>query len=382
VAPLLPPSEQFQSGQSPRIALNRRGFLETAAAAVAGLTLSSCGWTLAEVHPMQKKPGSADELHIYTWSNYVDDALLEGFTAQTGIKVIADVFDSNETMLATFQAGKGRAYSVIYPSDYSVTKMVQLKLLQLLDHSRLVGLENIMPKFQKSVHDSGNRYSIPVSWGTTGFIYNSEKLNPAPTDWGYMWSNQPQLSRRITLLNDVREVMGGVLKSLGYSYNSTNPQDIRQAYERLETLKPAIATFTTDAWRDQLVAGDLLLSMGYSVDAVLVAKQDPKFKYVIPSSGTSLWSDTMVIPKTAPNPDAAYAWINYMLQPAVAAQVTQRLLFATPNKAAYDQLPAPLRDNETLFPSENLLEKSEGIAPVSQSVAELYDKFWTQLTSS
>jgi spermidine/putrescine transport system substrate-binding protein len=331
---------------------------------------------------MQKKPGSADELHIYTWSNYVDEALLEGFTAQTGIKVIADVFDSNETMLATFQAGKGRAYSVIYPSDYSVTKMVQLKLLQLLDHSRLAGLENIMPKFQKSVHDSGNRYSVPVSWGTTGFIYNSEKLNPAPTDWSYMWNNQRQLSRRITLLNDVREVMGGVLKSLGYSYNSTDPQDIRQAYERLEVLKPAIATFTTDAWRDQLVAGDLLLSMGYSVDAVLVAKQDTKFKYVIPSSGTSLWSDTMVIPKTAPNPDAAYAWINYMLQPAVAAQVTQRLLFATPNQAACDQLPAPFRDNETLFPSENLLEKSEGIAPVSQSVAELYDKFWTQLTSS
>ncbi len=202
-------------------------------------------------------------------------------------------------MLATFQAGKGAAYSIIYPSDYSVTKMVQLKLLQKLDHSRLVGLDNIMPKFQKSVHDPDNQYSVPVSWGTTGFIYNSEKLNPPPTDWSYLWSNERELARRMTLLNDVREVMGGVLKSLGHSYNSTSPQDIRQAYEKLAILKPAIATFTTDAWRDQLVAGDLLLAMGYSVDAVLVAKQDAKFKYVIPDSGTSLWSDTMVIPKTA-----------------------------------------------------------------------------------
>ncbi|UBF24141.1 extracellular solute-binding protein [Kovacikia minuta CCNUW1] len=366
----------------PSSPLSRRRFLQASAAALSGLSLSGCGWTLAEVHPVQKKPVTGDQLHIYTWSNYVDDALLEGFTAQTGIKVIADIFDSNETMLATFQAGKGRIYSVIYPSDYSVTKMVQMKLLQSLDHSRLMGLENILPKFQKSVHDSGNLYSIPVSWGTTGFIYNSEKLSPSPQDWSYLWNNQSQLSRRFTLLNDVREVMGGVLKSLGHSYNSTDPQEIRQAYEKLTLLKPAIATFTTDAWRDQLVAGDLLLSMGYSVDAMLVAQQDAKFKYVIPESGTSLWSDTMVIPKTAPNPDAAYAWINYMLQPAVAAQVTQRLLFATPNKAAYDQLPAPLRDNPTLFPPESLLEKSEGIAPVNQTITELYDKFWTQLTSS
>jgi spermidine/putrescine transport system substrate-binding protein len=170
--------------------------------------------------------------------------------------------------------------------------------------------------------------------------------------------------------------------SLGYSYNSTNPKEIKQAYEKLVKLKPAIASFTSDAWRSQLVAGDLLLAMGYSADAVAVAQQDDKFKYVIPKSGTSLWSDTMVIPKTAPNPNAAYAWINYMLQPSVASQVTQRLFFATPNQAAYDQLPSPLRDSEILFPRESLLTKSEGIAPVPPPATELYEKYWTQLTSS
>jgi len=367
---------------SAKVNRSRRAFLRAATGVVSGLTLSGCGWTLAEVRPLQASAKTANELHIYTWSSYIDDALLEEFKAQTGVTVIADTFDSNEIMLAAFQAGKGAAYSIIYPSDYAVAKMIELKLLQQLDLSRIQGLENILPRFQSSVHDPGNRYHVPISWGTTGLIYNSTKLNPPPTDWSYLWTQQRTLSRRMTLINDTREVMGATLRSLGYSYNSSNPQEIKQAYEKLVVLKPAITTFTTDAWRDQLIAGDLLIAMGYSADAMSVTLANPALKYVIPSSGTSLWSDTMVIPKTAPNPDVAYAWINYVLQPSVAAQMTERLNFASPNQSAHDQLPAPLRDNEILFPPESLLTKCEGVAPVKESITELYEKYWTQLTSS
>ena len=183
-------------------------------------------------------------------------------------------------------------------------------------------------------------------------------------------------------MDDVREVMGAVLRSLGYSYNATDPQQIKRAYEKLQELKPAITTFTTDAWRDQLLAGDLTIAMGYSADAVTVMTQNPKLNYVIPASGTSLWSDTMVIPKTAPNPDAAYAWISFMLQPEVAAKVTERLFFATPNEAAFNQLPSHLKNNVTLFPPRNLLDRSETLAPLDKPVLELYEKYWTKLTSS
>lgn len=358
----------------------RRRFLTTSVGTLSGLALSSCGWTLAEVHPVPQK-GNADELYIYTWASYIDEKLLKEFTAQTGIKVIADIYDSNETMLATFQAGRGAIYSIIYPSDYSVTKMMQANLLTRLDHSRIAGLDNTLALFQDSSYDPGNHYSVPISWGTTGFIYDREKLSNPPDDWDYLWRNQGTLARRMTLLNDTREVMGGVLRSLGYSYNSKNPKHIQQAYEKLLTLKPAIASFTTDAWKDQLLAGDLLLAMGYSSDAVLVMQQNPNLQYAVPKSGTSLWSDTMVIPSTAPNPSAAYAWINYMLQPGVASQVTQRLFFATPNQAAFDQLPDPLRNNPALFPSEQLLDRCERIAPLDHKVTELYERYWTRLTS-
>ncbi len=347
-----------------------------------GASLSSCGWTLAEVRTNAPTRQVKDELYIYTWSSYVDQTLLDNFRAQTGIRVIADIYDSNETMLATFQAGKGAIYSIIYPSDYKVTNMKDLGLLTPLDHNRLNGLDNLLPQFRQNIHDPGNQYSIPVSWGTTGLIYNTEKVSPPPTDWNYLWEHRDQLSRRITLLNDVREVLGAVLRSLGYSYNSTNPQEIETAFKKLAQLKPAIATFTSDAWRDQLLAGDLLIAMGYSVDGISVMKENPKLQYIIPTSGTSLWSDTVVIPKTAPNPEGAYAWLNYMLDPAVASQLTKRLSFATTNQAAYDQLPAPIRDNQSLFPPNALLTKSESIAPLDPQTTELLDRYWTRLTST
>lgn len=362
--------------------ISRRQLLQSASAIAAGFMLPGCGWTLAEVRPALSK-GNKDELAIYTWESYIDPELTSTFHTQTGITVTADIYDSNETMLATFQSGKGAIYSVIYPSDYKVAEMIEKKLLSGLDHSRINGLENLMPEFQNSVYDPSNRHSVPISWGTTGLIYNTEALNPGPTDWEDLWRMQPQLRRKMTLLADTREVMGATLKMLGHSYNSTNPTEINQAYQKLLQLKPAITTFTTDAWRDRLLAGDLILAMAYSADAVRLIQENPeaKLRYVIPVSGTSLWSDTMVIPITSPNPDAAYEWINFMMQPAIAVNITQRLFFATPNQAAFDQLPSPLRNNTSLFPPESVIQSCERIIPLEPQVLELYEQYWTKLTS-
>ena len=345
------------------------------------MALSSCGWTLAEVHQAPIRPGRSDKLYIFGWAQYTDDELLRNFKAQTGIEAIANVYDSNEVMLAKVRAGGGSEYSIIYPSDYMVKQMVKIGLLSRLDHAKIVGLDSLFPQFQNPTYDPGNRYSVPVSWGTTGLVYNADKLKPAPTDWDYLWQHRQQLINRVTLLSDVREVMGAVLRSLGYSYNSTDPQQLKQAYQKLVELKPAIASFTSDAWRNQILTGDLLIAMSYSPDAIEVTEENPRLKYVIPQSGTSVWTDTMVIPKTAPNPDGAYAWINYVLQPSVAAQFCKRLHFATPNQAVFDQLPVELRNNPSLFPPDSQLAQSERIAPL-WDFTEVYEHYWTQLTSS
>ncbi|MBD6619813.1 spermidine/putrescine ABC transporter substrate-binding protein [Komarekiella sp. 'clone 1'] len=359
---------------------NRRKFLKNLAA-LSSLSLTSCGWRLADVRANSTISEQRDQLYIYTWTQYTDKQLLTTFSAQTGMKVLADVYDSNDVMLAKFQAGGGSSYSIIYPSDYMVQKMVDKGLLTEINHDRLVGLENLFPRFSNPSYDPNNRYSIPFNWGTTGLLYNSEKIKDVPEDWEYLWQNQEQLNKRMTLLNDVREVMGAVLRMLGYSYNSQNEAEIKQAYEKLKVLKPAIAAFDTDAWQNQILAGDLLLAMCYSADAVRISQENPKLKYVIPRSGSSLWTDTIVIPKTAPNPSGAYAWINLILQPEVAAQISQRLSIATPNSAGFEQLPKQVKDNINLFPPDSLLENCERISPLEE-FNEIYERYWTELTSS
>lgn len=358
----------------------RRQFLKNSAATISGLAVSSCGWRLADVQSAPAVKGSADQLFIYTWAGYTDNALLDRFAEKTGIRVVADVFSSNEEMLARLQAGGARAYSIIYPSDYMVVQMTELGLLSPLDHSSLGGLDRLKKQFQNPVYDPGNRYSVPLSWGTTGLIYNTEQLKEAPEDWNYLWEHKQELARRMTLASDVREVMGAALRMLGYSLNSTNQEQVKQAYEKLVELKPAIASFTTDAWRPQMLTGDLKVAMCYSSDANEVISDNDKLKYVVPKSGSSLWTDTLVIPKGSPNPEAAYKWINFLLQGDVAASLVERLSFSTPSEDAFSLLTPELRENELLFPSEAVLKNCEGVAPVGKFM-EVYDRYWTQLTS-
>ena len=358
----------------------RRQFLKNSAATISGLAVSSCGWRLADVQSAPAVKGSADKLFIYTWAGCTDNALLDRFAEKTGIRVVADVFSSNEEMLARLQAGGARAYSIIYPSDYMVVQMTELGLLTPLDHSSLGGLDRLKKQFQNPVYDPGNRYSVPLSWGTTGLIYNTEQLKEAPEDWSYLWEHKQELARRMTLASDVREVMGAALRMLGYSLNSTNQEQVKQAYEKLVELKPAIASFTTDAWRPQMLTGDLKVAMCYSSDANEVISDNDKLKYVVPKSGSPLWTDTLVIPKGAPNPEAAYKWINFLLQADVAASLVERLSFSTPSEDALSLLTPELRENELLFPPEDILKNCEGVAPVGKFM-EVYDRYWTQLTS-
>ncbi|MBD2258514.1 spermidine/putrescine ABC transporter substrate-binding protein [Pseudanabaena sp. FACHB-2040] len=365
---------------------SRRRFLHFSAAAISTVALANCqrqqaGAPEAEADSQASSAGTDEPLYIYTWADYSDEEVYQRFTERTGIQVVADVYDSNETMLAKMQAGGGKQYSVLYPSDYMVQQMLELNLLSEVDKSQLTGLDNLRDRWQSPPYDPDNQHSIPVSWGTTGLIYDTTVINPGPTDLDYLWDNQSRLSGRITLLEDVRETMGAVLKSLGYSYNATDPQQIEAAYNRLRELKPAIAAFQSFGWEDRLVAGDLLMSMTYSIVGNALPVDNPNLRYIIPEGGSSVWTDTMVIPQGAPNPTAAYAWINFMMEPENAAFAVEKLRFATPNESAFSLLSNEVKESETLFPSDDVLAKCESIAPLDEATTELYDKYWTELAS-
>jgi spermidine/putrescine transport system substrate-binding protein len=287
-------------------------------------------------------------------------------------------------MLAKLEASGGRSgYSIIYPSDYMVTQMRELKLLYPLNKKLLPNLNNIAPNYVELPHDRGAIFSIPVSLGTTGIAYNVEAvksiIGEEPTDWSYLWEYKDKL--RITLVNDPREVMGMALHILGHSYNAKDPAQIEQAFQKLRELMPAIANFTTDAWRDPLASGDLMMCMAFSGDAISLARQNPNIKYVLPNSGTSIWTDTMAIPRGASNIEGAHAWINYVMKPEVAAKISDANSFGTTNKLAKSMIPDDLKAIKALEPSEAMIAKSDRITKLDPAVSQVYDGFWTRLTT-
>ncbi len=368
---------------------SRRRFLQLSSAALSGVLLSNCARNIGTTGsssitgtPAASPPSSGDNtLHVYTWSAYIDDDLLKGFEQKTGIKVIADIYDSNETMLARMQAGGGNQYSIVYPSDYMVEIMVEEDMLLEIDQDRVPGYADLLEQWQDPPYDPGNQHSVPYTWGTTGLVYNTELVKKPITDWSDLWERKSELSRRMTLLNDVREVMGMALKMLGFSNSTQDPKEIEAAYRKLQELKPAINSFTTDGWRDQMAVGDLAVAHAYSVDGIDVVLENPKLEYVVPASGATVWTDTIAIPKTAPNVDAAYKWIEYSVEPQTAAKNLGRLKLPTPNQKTLTLLPKDLVENPDLFPPEEILAKCEVLANVGEAI-DIYDRYWTQLTSA
>ncbi|PZV19526.1 MAG: ABC transporter substrate-binding protein [Pseudanabaena sp.] len=377
--------------------ISRRKFLRqtayvTSAMSIAS-TIAACG--IFEKSPQEnvaggeqvERPVTQDKstLYIFGWATYVNNQeVLDNFTKETGIKVVGDTYDSNEVMLAKLEASGGRSgYSIIYPSDYMVTQMRDLKLLAPLNKKLLPNIKNIAANYLELPHDPGAAFSIPVSLGTTGVAYNVEAvksiIGEEPTNWTYLWDHKEKL--RITLVNDPREVIGMAAHILGYSYNSKDPKEIEKAFQKLQELMPAIANFTTDAWRDPLTSGDLMMCMAFSGDAISLQRQNPNIKYLLPNDGTSIWTDTVAIPRGAPNIEGAHAWINYVMKPEVAAKISDSNSFGTTNKMAKSMLPDDLRAIKALEPSEEIIAKSERITKLDPEVLQIYDGFWTRLTT-
>jgi spermidine/putrescine transport system substrate-binding protein len=377
--------------------ISRRKFLRQTAyvtsAMASASTLAACG--IFEKSSQETKAGGDEverpvtqdksTLYIYGWATYVNNQeVSDGFTKETGIKVVGDAYDSNEVMLAKLEASSGKSgYSIIYPSDYMVTQMRDLKLLAPLNKKLLPNIKNIAANYLDLPHDRGAVFSIPVSLGTTGFAYNVEAVKSIvgeePFDWKFLWDNKEKL--RISLINDPREVMGMALHILGHSYNTKEIAKIEQAFQKLKELMPAIANFTTDAWREPLTSGDLMICMAFSGDGISLARQDPNIKYVLPNNGTSIWTDTMAIPRGASNIEGAHAWINYVMRPEVAAKISDANSFGTTNKLAKSMIPDDLKAVKALEPSAEITSKSDRIAKLDPEVLQIYEGFWTRLTT-
>ncbi|MFA7335539.1 MAG: spermidine/putrescine ABC transporter substrate-binding protein [Candidatus Obscuribacterales bacterium] len=368
---MIAPFEQIQ--------LNRRQMLAALSSMLLLPALSACG---SRFETFEQK--ADHQLNILNWADYLHPDAIPEFERRYSCKVVYDTFASNEALLAKLQAG-GSLYDVIVPSSYMVKQLHKLDILSLLDHDRLPGLAHMMPRFTNSAFDPGLKHCVPYTWGTTGIGFSLAKMSELglikdssnlSLPWEVFWDKR--LSQRMTLLDDGREVIGMALKMAGHSYNTVEKAIIASATNKLIEQKPLTMCYTSDQVIVELASGDSYLSQVFSGDAYQARRDNPDLRYVIPSNGASIWTDNFCIPKTAPHVDLAYKWINYMLEPAVAAACANFTNYAIANETAWKLVDSHLRQDPNLYPPPRVMERCEELGEIGSAIF-IFDSMWTEL---
>ena len=363
--------------------ISRSRFLKVmGAAGVAGSTLSVLACQ-PNTNPQQSGGGGGGgpeekQLSFYNWTGYVAKSTIPGFEKQSGIQVTQDFYTSNEELLAKLQAG-GTGYDVIVPSDYMVGIMIKSGVLLPLDKSKIPNFKNIGEHFRGLPYDPNNKYSVPYQWGTTGILYNKKEVGEVDT-WDAMWN--PRFKGKIGMLDDPRETPGAALYRLGYSVNTTDPNQLHRAEASLKKQKPLLRGYFPDTQTKALVQnGDLLLGHTYSGDAFLVLGGNQDLDYAIPKPAATRWTDNMAIPKGAPHPDNAHKFINYILSAKAGAALTNYTYYNTPNKAALPMIDDALKKLPGYILTPEVYKRLQVIEEHGKA-ARLYSDLWTEVKSA
>ena len=330
------------------------------------------------VHKLNATQGlsGGNTLTIFNWGDYIDEELIDQFEEETGIKVIYETFDSNEAMLTKIEQG-GTSYDIAVPSEYAIDKMREEDLLNPIDHEKLPNLKYIDPRFMDLPFDPGNQYSIPYFWGTVGILYNKKMLGDIEfTSWNDLWD--PAYKNDILLVDGAREVMGMALNSLGYSLNDTNKDHLHEAKEKLDMLTPNIKAIVGDENRMLLENNEAAIGLVWSGTAQEIMWENEDVEYVVPKEGSNLWFDNMVIPKTSKNIEAAHQFINFMLDPEVAAQNTDYVGYSTPNKGALQYMDAEVISDTRFYPNEEMTAKLEVYENLGKKMLSFYNDLYLE----
>lgn len=321
-------------------------------------------------------PEVGSTVNLAIWSNYIPPALVMEFEQQHKVKVEITNFASNEELLAKLQAG-ATGYDVIVPSDYMIEIMSKLGLLETLDHARIPNLQNVDPRFKGKEYDPQNATSVPYGWIVTGVAVNRNIYKGEVKSWTDLLAN-PKVHGRISLLDDVREVLGAALKLNGHSLNSTSADDLFKAKQTIAKIRPHIKAFTSDAIPG-ITSGDVAMAQMYSSDALQAGRNtEGKVAFFMPSEGGTLAIDNLSIPKGAQNVAGAYTLINYLLSESSSLAVSQNILVGPVVQGVGEKLPAELQKIPALFPDPKILAKYEMMRDLGDATT-LYDKIWTEL---
>lgn len=316
-------------------------------------------------------------LNVYNWSDYVAPDTVANFEREFGIFVRYGTFESIPEMLAKVMSGNS-GWDVVFPSAEYVQPMREMGLLARLQPERLPNLNALEPMFRKPPWDPELDWSVPYMHGVTGIVHQS---GLAVRKWADLWD--AQLAGRVTMLDDPPEVLGACLKMLGYSLNSGDPKELKQAQQEAITQKRVLRAYLNAEVRDQLVAGDVGAAQAWAVTAAQAMQAAPeKLAFAFPEEGFARFADTMAVLRESRRQEAAHQFIDYLLRPEVNAKIVIATQTATANAAARAQLPAALRDNPVLYPPAETLARGEWFEPQPAASQRLRDRLWTEIKSS
>lgn len=356
----------------------RRTFLalctQAGVSAAATALLVAC-ITRRAAPPPNEQPLSAagplePELRIFNWSDYIAADTIAHFEHEFGVRVTYDTYESNEEMVAKLVAG-GDGYDIVSPTGYLVPVLIDGGLVQPLDHAVLTNWPNLLALFVDAEADRGGRYAMPYQWGTTGLAYRRDLVAAAPQSWSIL--ADAALRGRVTMLDDGREVLGAMLKWRGHSANSTDARELAEAKGDALRVKPNLRAYLSATVKGQLISGDITIAQLWSGDTGQARLEEPRIEYAVPAEGSLMFTDYLVVPRRAPNPRAAHAFLNYVLRPEVAAAIAEQTGYGPTNGAAIAQMAHPV------FPPDGeLLRRLEVLRDLGPAT-DLWDRLWTEI---
>ncbi len=335
-------------------------------------------------------------VNVFNWSDYIDDSILKDFTKETGIKVVYDVYDSNEILETKLLAG-GSGYDVVVPSGEFLGRQIPAGVFLKLDKEKLPNLKNMWDEIAEraSVYDPGNEYSINYMWGTTGIGYNKAKVKEIlGTDkidsWDVLYDPEQSAKFKdcgIYLLDSASEMLRPALNYLGLDPNSPNQEDLEKAQELYLKIRPNIRKFHSSEYINALANGDICMAVGYSGDIFQArdraeqAGQGVEIGYSIPKEGALIWFDQMAIPADARHPDEAHEFINYMMRPEVIAKASDYVFYANGNKASQEFVDKELLEDPEIYPTEDVMKKLFVPEPYDSKIQRFVTRAWTKIVT-
>ena len=317
----------------------------------------------------------SNTLYVLNWGDYIDEALLTQFEEETGIQVNYTTMATNEEMMVKLEEADC-IYDVCFPSDYIIERLIQKDLLHELNKDNIPNLQYIDERFLDLDFDPENKYSVPYMWGTVGILYNTTMVQEPVTSWDILWDET--YADQILMYDSIRDTIGVALMKLGYSINTRNEADIQAAEEALIAQKPIVQAYLGDPIKDRLISGGAAMGIVYSGDAMWCMYENPDLAYAVPETGSNLWFDNIIIPKTSDNTEAAEAFINFLCDPEVAAQNAEYIGYSTPNAAALEILGDEYINNPTYNPPQELLDKCEIFHDLGDFIT-VYNDAWNRI---